>query len=202
MSISDPPSSMTPLAPSVEKAYYRKCIQLKRRLNEVEAANDEAKIRRSRLDRGVMKMRLERAFLLDELRKRMEYNVDASEGSAEEGMTTVCSALHITVHPSHTLILTPAPARPPTPRQAKATRRRAHRPFQPRHIPRPSTHHPRQENPPANRPRRPTPTPRLLRTPRLPSARKRKPAPTDEQSEKPSESRQSRPATVWFAVYY
>lgn len=92
---------MTPLAPSVEKAYYRKCIQLKRRLNEVEAANDEAKIRRSRLDRGVMKMRLERAFLLDELRKRMEYNVDASEGSAEEGMTTVCSALYITHSSTH-----------------------------------------------------------------------------------------------------
>ena len=80
----------TPLAPSVEKAYYRKCIELKRRLNEVEAANDEAKIRRVRLDRGVMKMRLERAFLLDALRKRMEYDVDGSEGSGDEGITTVC----------------------------------------------------------------------------------------------------------------
>lgn len=83
-------TAMTPLAPSVEKAYYRKCIELKRRLNEVEGANDEAKIRRVRLDRGIMKMRLERAFLLDELRKRMEYNVDGSEGSGQEGMTTVC----------------------------------------------------------------------------------------------------------------
>ena len=81
----------SPLAPSVEKAYYRKCIELKRRLNEVEAANDEAKIRRMRLDRGIMKMRLERAFLLDELRKRMDYNVDGSEGSGEEEMATVCS---------------------------------------------------------------------------------------------------------------
>jgi hypothetical protein len=79
----------TPLPPSVEKAYYRKCIELKRRLNEVEAANDEAKIRRVRLDRGIMKMRLERAFLLDELRRRMEHNVDGSEGSADEGMATV-----------------------------------------------------------------------------------------------------------------
>ncbi|KAF2164666.1 hypothetical protein M409DRAFT_67780 [Zasmidium cellare ATCC 36951] len=81
-------SDNTPLAPSVEKAYYRKCIQLKRRLNEVEAANDEARIRRVRLDRSILKMRLERAFLLDELRKRMDYNVDASEGSGEEGMAT------------------------------------------------------------------------------------------------------------------
>lgn len=82
------PPSMTPLAPSVEKAYYRKCIQLKRRLNEVEAANDEAKVRRVRLDRAIMKMRLERAFLLDELRKRMEHNVDGSEGSGDDGLAT------------------------------------------------------------------------------------------------------------------
>ena len=84
----DTPNS--PLAPSVEKAYYRKCIELKRRLNEVEAANDEAKIKRVRLDRAIMKMRLERAFLLDELRKRMDYNPDGSEASGDEGMTTVC----------------------------------------------------------------------------------------------------------------
>lgn len=79
---------MTPLAPSVEKAYYRKCIQLKRRLNEVEAANDETKARRMRLDRAIMKMRLERAFLLDELRKRMDHNVDDTDGSGDEGMVT------------------------------------------------------------------------------------------------------------------
>lgn len=80
---------MTPLAPSVEKAYYRKCIELKRRLNEVETANDEAKIRRVRLDRGIMKMRVERAFLLDELRKRMDYTGAGSDGSGEEGATSV-----------------------------------------------------------------------------------------------------------------
>jgi len=82
----------TPLAPSVEKAYYRKCIELKRRLNEVEAANDEAKTRRARLDRSIMKIRLERAFLLDELRKRMEQNVDDSEGSGEDNAATVSIA--------------------------------------------------------------------------------------------------------------
>ncbi|KAK3676248.1 hypothetical protein LTR78_003998 [Recurvomyces mirabilis] len=85
-----PPSEQstagTPLAPSVEKAYYRKCIELKRRLNEVEAANDEAKMRRVRLDRAIMKMRLERAFLLEQLSKRMEPNVDGSEGSGDEGV--------------------------------------------------------------------------------------------------------------------
>lgn len=92
----------TPLPPSVEKAYYRKCIELKRRLNEVEAANDEAKIRRVRLDRGILKMRLERAFLLDELRKRMEHNVDGSEGSADEGMATVWRCTGVTYQTSYT----------------------------------------------------------------------------------------------------
>ena len=79
----------TPLAPSVEKAYYRKCIELKRRLNDIEAANDEAKVRRIRLDRAIMKMRLERAFLLEQLSKRMEVDVDGSEASAEEQINTV-----------------------------------------------------------------------------------------------------------------
>ncbi|RMY88941.1 hypothetical protein D0861_04545 [Hortaea werneckii] len=81
---SETASQNTPLAPSVEKAYYRKCIQLKRRLNEVEGANEELKIRRVRLDRSIMKMRLERAFLLDELRKRMDQNIDGSEASEDE----------------------------------------------------------------------------------------------------------------------
>lgn len=79
----------TPLAPSVEKAYYRKCIELKRRLNEVEAANDEARLRKVRLDRAILKMRLERAFLLEQLGKRMDVDVDGSGGSVDEGMATV-----------------------------------------------------------------------------------------------------------------
>lgn len=41
-----------------------------------------------RLDRAIMKMRLERAFLLDELRKRTDTNVDGSDGSGDEGMQT------------------------------------------------------------------------------------------------------------------
>ncbi|KAM0701739.1 hypothetical protein Q7P35_010648 [Cladosporium inversicolor] len=82
----------TPLAPSVEKAYYRKCIQLKRRLNEVEAANEEARTRRVRLDRAIMKMRLERAFLLEQLSKRVEPNVEGSDASGEEGPGTTTGA--------------------------------------------------------------------------------------------------------------
>jgi hypothetical protein len=69
-------------------AYYRKCIALKRRLTAVESANDQAKLRRVRLDRAVMKMRLERAYLLDELRRRMDLDVENSDGSDDEGMAT------------------------------------------------------------------------------------------------------------------
>lgn len=67
----DPSATLnSPLAPSVEKAYYRKCIELKRRLNEVEEANDGARLRRARLDRAILKLRLERAFLLEQLERR------------------------------------------------------------------------------------------------------------------------------------
>lgn len=79
------PTMNTPLAPSVEKAYYRKCIELKRRLNEVEQANDEARLRRHRLDRAITKMRLERALLLEQLAKRMEYDIDGEEELESEG---------------------------------------------------------------------------------------------------------------------
>lgn len=71
----------------MEKAYYRKCIELKRRLNEVEEANDAYRLRKLRLTRAVLKMRLERAFLLDQLGKRMEIEdeEDAPEQEAREG---------------------------------------------------------------------------------------------------------------------
>lgn len=59
----------TPLPPSIEKAYHQKCIDLKRRLKEMEIANDEARLRKRRLDRSITKMRLERAFLLERLAK-------------------------------------------------------------------------------------------------------------------------------------
>ncbi|KAH7061424.1 hypothetical protein B0J12DRAFT_565287, partial [Macrophomina phaseolina] len=69
------------LPPSVEAAYYRKCIALKRRLNEIEANNEAARLRKVRLDRAILKMRLERAFLLERLAERMAPNVDDSDRS-------------------------------------------------------------------------------------------------------------------------
>ncbi|KAM7222439.1 Non-histone protein 10 [Rhypophila decipiens] len=77
-----PASSIPPaLPPSVEEAYRRKCIQLKQRTAEVEEANDAARVRLARLKRQVEKMRLERAFLLEQLSKRTSTNVEDSDGS-------------------------------------------------------------------------------------------------------------------------
>jgi hypothetical protein len=77
----------TPLAPSVEKAYYRKCIELKRRLNDVEEANDAARQRKARLNRAIMKMRLERAFLLEQLAKRLQNTTDGPGKSTTNNNT-------------------------------------------------------------------------------------------------------------------
>ncbi|KAK4123359.1 hypothetical protein N657DRAFT_690971 [Parathielavia appendiculata] len=77
-----PATSVPPaLPPSVEEAYRRKCIQLKQRTSEVEDANDAARLRLARLKRQVEKMRLERAFLLEQLAKRTSTNVEDSDGS-------------------------------------------------------------------------------------------------------------------------
>ena len=76
-----------PLPPSVEEAYRKKCIELKRRMNEVEDSNDGLRLRKARLQRGIRKMRLERAYLLDILAKRMKKNgssVDAFQGAYDE----------------------------------------------------------------------------------------------------------------------
>ncbi|KAF7554263.1 hypothetical protein G7046_g6865 [Stylonectria norvegica] len=80
-------SDISPLAipstlpPSVEEAYRRKCVQLKNRTNEVEDANDAARLRLARIKRQVEKLRIERAFLLEQLSKRTSTNVEDSDGS-------------------------------------------------------------------------------------------------------------------------
>ncbi|TQS36242.1 hypothetical protein Golomagni_03312 [Golovinomyces magnicellulatus] len=88
------------LPPSVEEAYRAKCIQLKQRLNEVEEANDSARLRIARINRGIQKSRLERAFLLEQLAKRTSTNVEDSEGS---------------------------PSPPPTPKEKPLRTKRGHR---------------------------------------------------------------------------
>jgi len=77
------------LPPTVEEAYRKKCVELKRRMAEVEQSNDNFRLRKTRLLRGIRKMRLERTILLDLLGKRMRkngangyYDTD-SEGSSD-----------------------------------------------------------------------------------------------------------------------
>ena len=53
--------------PSVEAAYKRKCIQLKKRLNEIEAENENIRARNKRSMAYVQKMRLESCILLERL---------------------------------------------------------------------------------------------------------------------------------------
>lgn len=77
----DPNAVPPALPPSVEEAYRRKCIQLKQRTNEVEEENDATRVRLARIRRQIEKMRVERAFLLEQLSRRTSANVEDSEGS-------------------------------------------------------------------------------------------------------------------------
>lgn len=65
----------------MEEAYRRKCNKLRQRSNEVEKANDAARVRLARLKRQIEKLRLERVFLLEQLAKRTSPNVEDSDGS-------------------------------------------------------------------------------------------------------------------------
>ncbi|EED15518.1 conserved hypothetical protein [Talaromyces stipitatus ATCC 10500] len=53
--------------PSIELAYKKKCIQLKKRLNEIEAENDLIRARNKRAKYYVAKMRLETCIMLERL---------------------------------------------------------------------------------------------------------------------------------------
>ncbi|KAL9061512.1 MAG: hypothetical protein Q9162_000043 [Coniocarpon cinnabarinum] len=81
---SDTATTNTPLPPSVEKAYHKKCIDLKKRLREVEAANDSSRLRKHRIDRSITKMRLERALLLEKLAKVQKRELKDVPGILEE----------------------------------------------------------------------------------------------------------------------
>ncbi|KAI9893458.1 MAG: hypothetical protein M1814_006755 [Vezdaea aestivalis] len=83
-----PPTGVPPpLPPSVETAYRNKCSDLYKRMSEVTASNDEYRMRKLRLKRGILKLRLERAFLLEQLDKRTSRNVEDSDGS-DSGVAT------------------------------------------------------------------------------------------------------------------
>jgi len=77
----------SPLAPSpvlpasVEESYRQKCKDIKKRIVEIENSNDLFTSRIQRARRAIQRMRLERAFLLEQLEKRTEARVADSEGS-------------------------------------------------------------------------------------------------------------------------
>ncbi|KAI9369081.1 hypothetical protein BJX61DRAFT_179277 [Aspergillus egyptiacus] len=60
-------SQPTPNPPSVEIAYKRKCIALKKRLSEIEAENEMMRARNRRGWQYIQKMRLESCILLERL---------------------------------------------------------------------------------------------------------------------------------------
>ncbi|KAH0544932.1 hypothetical protein FGG08_001012 [Glutinoglossum americanum] len=107
-----PPSGNipAPLPPSVEHAYRQKCIDLKKRINEVEESNDALRLRRARTKRGILKLRLERAFLLEQLAKRTSVNVEDSDGSPSPPPPPQEKPLR-TKRPHYRA--PPSPARPP-----------------------------------------------------------------------------------------
>jgi hypothetical protein len=78
-----PPANAVPqpLPPSVEEAYRRKCCEIKHRYNRIEESNDAARLRLHRLRRQLDKLRVERAFLLEQIGKRTSTNVEDSDGS-------------------------------------------------------------------------------------------------------------------------
>jgi hypothetical protein len=62
----------SPLAPSQEMAYRQKCIDLKRRLSEIEANNDSLHQKLKRERHFQDKMRLNRAILLNHMKDLVE----------------------------------------------------------------------------------------------------------------------------------
>lgn len=116
-----PPGAVPPsLPPSVEEAYRRKCIQLKQRMNEVEEANDASRQRIVRMERSIQKMRLERAFLLEQLSRRTSTNVEDSDGSPSPP-PTVCPPL------SFSTALVVQCANRPKPKEKPLRTKRGHR---------------------------------------------------------------------------
>ena len=89
-----PPTSL-PSAnpPSVEIAYKRKCIALKKRLAEVEAENELMRTRNRRGWQYIQKMRLESCMLLERLAKVTGMAEEAQSGAANPELRARAAAL-------------------------------------------------------------------------------------------------------------
>ncbi|KAL8898661.1 MAG: hypothetical protein Q9192_001963 [Flavoplaca navasiana] len=155
-----------PLPPSVEAAYKKKCIQLKKRLNEIEADNAAKRIRMDRNKRFIEKMRLEQAIMLEHLGKIQQkkgltpeglpvYDFDAddpdSEGSSEGPPTVRTPPQYYPPQPHHHQSTGPDQQSQPNekPLRSKRSHRRA-LPSPPPGVlasnnPTPNTHQPLQQ---------------------------------------------------------
>ncbi|GKZ33263.1 hypothetical protein AbraIFM66950_003101 [Aspergillus brasiliensis] len=72
--------STTSNPPSVENAYKRKCLALKKRLNEIEEENELMRLRNRRGWQYIQKMRLESCILLERLAKVTGMTEEAQAG--------------------------------------------------------------------------------------------------------------------------
>ncbi|EGD87466.2 hypothetical protein H112_06012 [Trichophyton rubrum D6] len=70
-----------PNPPSIEAAYKRKCIALKKRLNEVETHNEAMRLRNAQGIRYIQKMRLESCMILE----RLSVLMGMADGSGRQG---------------------------------------------------------------------------------------------------------------------
>ena len=89
------PQPSVPFAnpPSVEIAYKRKCISLKRRLAEIEAENDIMRTRNRRAWQYIQKMRLESCMLLERLAKVTGMAEEAQSGAADPELRARAAAV-------------------------------------------------------------------------------------------------------------
>lgn len=94
MEASRQPSSIPPAnPPSVEIAYKRKCIALKKRLAEVEAENEIMRTRNRRGSQYIQKMRLETCMLLERLTKVTGMADEAKTGTVNPELRARAAAM-------------------------------------------------------------------------------------------------------------
>lgn len=88
-----PTSTTSTNPPSVEIAYKRKCIVLKKRLAEVEAENELMRDRNRRSWQYIQKMRLESCLLLERLAKVTGMAGEAEAGSVDPELRARAAAM-------------------------------------------------------------------------------------------------------------
>ncbi|KAJ5753442.1 uncharacterized protein N7511_007595 [Penicillium nucicola] len=93
MEASRPPTIPPANPPSVEIAYKRKCIALKRRLAEIETENELMRTQHTRSHQFIQKMRLETCMLLERLNKITSMSEEAKTGTINPDLRARAAAL-------------------------------------------------------------------------------------------------------------